>query len=593
MKRYHVFSSLIGISLIMFLNAGCSAPAVLPTAAQASSTPAATPMQQPSPSVTPQVEVATATPKQAPPEHRIAIRQVDGVGEFYDRQTGEKFIPRGNNYVQVTAQQDYSGNTYYNNSTFNTNLYSPQGVEAALSAMQAEGYNVVRVFIQGNCKDFCVGDPIQGLRAEYIANLVDFLVKAKSHGLYVIFTGDPGGPASPYYIHQLDTTWSTDFGGTNKIFLTGGGFLVSREYWGDLIEALLSQNAPMDAILAYELTNELFYEANATPLSFTSGSYKTFNGKTYDMSSAEERQRMMDENLLLWIDQVRSVILERDPTALVTTGFFVPQAPTPTRVGDSRLIETYPVIWESSLDFIDLHPYPGFDLNLAQYAENFGMLGMEAKPIIMGEFGAVRSSYSTVDVAARAMQDWQVESCQYGFDGWLLWTYDMPDQVFYNGVSGSGQIDQVLAPVNRPDPCQPGKFDFFEYDLALGAHTEASRSLPNQLPSGAVDGNANQWWGAGAFAPQWIMIDLGSPQTIASIRLTIAQSPAGETVHQVWVGASIDDLYLLHTFDGTTIDGQVLEYKPESPLEDVRFVRVNTRQSPSWVGWKEIEVLAP
>jgi hypothetical protein len=360
-----------------------------------------------------------------------------------------------------------------------------------------------------------------------------------------------------------------------------------------LIEALQSQNAPMDAILAYELTNELFYEANAAPLSFTSGTYKTFNGKTYDMSSPEERQQMMDENLLLWLDGARGAILERDPTALVTTGFFVPQGPTPTRLGDPRLIETRPVIWESSLDFIDLHPYPGFDLDLAQYADNFGMLGMEAKPIIMGEFGAVRSSYSSVDIAAGAMQDWQMESCQYGFDGWLLWTYDMPDQVFYNGVAGSGQINQVLAPVNRPDPCQAGDFDFFENNLALGAHAEASRALPDQPPSGAVDGNASQWWGAGAFAPQWILIDLGSPQTIASIRLTVTQSPAGETLHQVWVGAIIDELYLLHTFEGMTTDGQVLEYKPESPVESVRFVRVNTRQSPSWVGWKEIEVLAP
>ncbi len=31
---------------------------------------------------------------------------------------------------------------------------------------------------------------------------------------------------------------------------------------------------------------------------------------------------------------------------------------------------------------------------------------------------------------------------------------------------------------------------------------------------------------------------------------------------------------------------------PESPTENVRYIRVNTRQSPSWVGWQEIEVLA-
>jgi hypothetical protein len=31
---------------------------------------------------------------------------------------------------------------------------------------------------------------------------------------------------------------------------------------------------------------------------------------------------------------------------------------------------------------------------------------------------------------------------------------------------------------------------------------------------------------------------------------------------------------------------------PESPIENVRYIRVNTRQSPSWVGWQEIEVLS-
>lgn len=122
---------------------------------------------------------------------------------------------------------------------------------------------------------------------------------------------------------------------------------------------------------------------------------------------------------------------------------------------------------------------------------------------------------------------------------------------------------------------------------------QASRSLPDQPPSGAVDGTAGFRWGAGDFAPQWILIDLGTPQTIGTIRLVITQSPAGDTLHQLWVGASIDELYLLHTFEGHTTDGQVLELKTESPIEGVRYLRVNTRQSPSWVGWKEIEVLAP
>jgi len=597
MERKKFTQLMVVLTVLLSFLAGCGAPAATSTI---SFIPTIAPPTIAPPTVT-QAATATATalpapsvtPTSTPPEHRIAIRTVNGIGEFYDRLSGEKFIPRGNNYIRLAPQQGFSGETFFYHSTFNTNLYDPVQVEEALSQMQEQGYNVVRVFMQGSCKDYCLGDPAGGSLEGYISNVADFLRKAKSHGIYVILTID-AEPGTSYYFKLLDSTWSEDFGGTNKNILTGGGILVGKEFWQDLIEELLSQNAPLDAIFAYELRNELFFENNATPLSYTSGTFKTVNGKTYDMASTEDRQSMMDENLLYWIDQIRNAILERDPTALVTVGFFVPQGPNPTRIGDIRLIETRPVIWDSSLDFIDLHPYPGFGFSLSQYVDNFGTAGMEAKPIIIGEFGAARTSYPSEAMTARALHDWQVESCQYGFDGWLLWTWDTGEQLdFYNGLTGIGQIDQVLAPSNRPDPCRAGIFDFFEYNLALGMPAEASRSLPNQPPSGAVDGTTSLWWGAGDFAPQWIMIDLGTPQAIGTIRLVITQSPAGDTIHQVWVGSSIDELYLFHTFEGYTVDGQVLEFKPESPAENIRYIRVNTRQSPSWVGWQEIELLAP
>ena len=48
----------------------------------------------------------------------------------------------------------------------------------------------------------------------------------------------------------------------------------------------------------------------------------------------------------------------------------------------------------------------------------------------------------------------QIESCRYGFDGWLLWTWDTEDTLgFWNALSQGSEIEKVLAPVNRPDPC--------------------------------------------------------------------------------------------------------------------------------------------
>ncbi|MCZ7665735.1 MAG: hypothetical protein M5U34_00135 [Chloroflexi bacterium] len=47
---------------------------------------------------------STATPSipPTPPVHRLAIHQIgESPAEFFDRQTGEPFIPRGVNYVYV------------------------------------------------------------------------------------------------------------------------------------------------------------------------------------------------------------------------------------------------------------------------------------------------------------------------------------------------------------------------------------------------------------------------------------------------------------------------------------------------------------
>ena len=414
------------------------------------------------------------------------------MAEFYDRLSGQTFIPRGNNYIRLAYQDAPSGERILFHSTFNVGSYDPARAEQALQRMHADGYNIVRVFLNGCCFANALGDPAGGLSAEYIANLTDFLKIAKANGIYILL--EPGDlPATGGYIELLDSTWSGDFAGGSASYLRTGGLRANIQHWRDLIGELVRQGAPLDAIFAYELRNEVFFESNFPPFSLTSGVVQTANGATYDMASEEDKQRMMDEGLVYWIDTLTTAIIKIDPTALVTVGFFWPQRPHPARMGDPRRIETRPAIWESSAHFIDLHPYPGWELTLPQYVDNFGMAGMEEKPIVMGEFGAARSAYATEAGAARALHDWQVDSCDYGFDGWLLWTYDTEEQTdFYNGLTGEGLIDTVLMPANRPDPCQAGTFDFFEYNLALDKPAQASRSVPDQPPSGAVDGNTSR-----------------------------------------------------------------------------------------------------
>jgi hypothetical protein len=246
----------------------------------------------------------------------------------------------------------------------------------------------------------------------------------------------------------------TLFNDINLHFLTEGGREGNSLFFNDLVQGLTALGARLNAILAYELRNELYFNSDQPPLSLTSGTVTTANGETYDMSDPASKQLMMDENLTWWTDRMRETILELDPSALVTVGFFWPQQPNPTRIGDPRVIQPYPAMANSTADFVDLHTYPGLELTMPQYVENFAMNGHLEKPVMMGEFGAFEFVYPDTDTSAQALKSWQVESCSYGFKGWLLWTWDSDEQPeLWNGLSATGQINEALAPVGRPDPC--------------------------------------------------------------------------------------------------------------------------------------------
>jgi hypothetical protein len=52
-------------------------------------------------------------------------------------------------------------------------------------------------------------------------------------------------------------------------------------------------------------------------------------------------------------------------------------------------------------------------------------------------------------------------------------------------------------------------------------------------------------------------------------------------------------MQLVKEFSGHEYDFDVLNFVPTTPLKNIRFVRIDTTESPSWVTWREIEVLAP
>lgn len=128
-------------------------------------------------------------------------------------------------------------------------------------------------------------------------------------------------------------------------------------------------------------------------------------------------------------------------------------------------------------------------------------------------------------------------------------------------------------------------------NLALGKSVQVSSFTGDLVGSLAVDGDLGTLWNSGGGPIQWIEIDLGAGYNILEIRLSISQYPEGKTVHRL-LGAGADRQYFtLTTFDGTTFDGDTLSFVPAQPLVNIQFIKVETSTSPSWVAWREIEVI--
>ena len=138
---------------------------------------------------------------------------------------------------------------------------------------------------------------------------------------------------------------------------------------------------------------------------------------------------------------------------------------------------------------------------------------------------------------------------------------------------------------------QCGPLDQAVENVAFGKPATSSEYAPDHPAHDAVDGDFFSYWGA-FFPPEWFEVDLLAPYPLNKVRLSIAQSPDGFTVHRVLVkGPQPDDSYReLVGFSGATVDQQVLEWSVAgSWVEGVQFVRVETSTSPSWVAWREVE----
>ncbi len=117
----------------------------------------------------------------------------------------------------------------------------------------------------------------------------------------------------------------------------------------------------------------------------------------------------------------------------------------------------------------------------------------------------------------------------------------------------------------------------------------ASNTVSGSSAANLIDGNTATAWVSGGFAVQWVQVDLGQKRPLCSLRLTVAQSPAGAVRHTVLIGDTAETLTELSVVERTATDGDTIDVPV---MANTRYVRIRTDSSPSWIAWRELKAFS-
>ena len=374
---------------------------------------------------------------------QLAVEARPGGGRLVAGADGTPYSLRGFDYQPLESVK-VDGKTHYLNDLFSASHYRSAETARTLEEMASLGYDAVRVFVNVNE----IGDPsAPGLDPAYVANLADLVATAQRDGIRVLLvTGQL--PASGGYLPKNDPR----FGTWNRYFLDPADLRAMQRYLSDLVTDLRSSGAPLSDVL-FELVGEQDWKNGAAPLSWRSGRVRTADGRTYDMASATSRAAMENGNLLHWTNTLSAELHRLVPGSLVGLGFYAPS------INEKRHTWTVRpgVVFGRAArnDFVDVHAYSNLG-SLEQQIDSFGAASTE-KVVVLGEFGAARSSYPTPLAAARGVIRWERLSCRLSapaVSGWLEWTWNSGAQrEYWTALDGGGKIEHALSPRARPDPC--------------------------------------------------------------------------------------------------------------------------------------------
>ncbi len=364
----------------------------------------------------------------------IGIRKNEvGYAEFYNRDSGARFVPKGFNHTVL------SNTSTGWHATFNIGIYKPDKMETLLTEMAAVGANTIRVWIWGvqDKTGFTAAPESCGLNAAYMKNVVDFLQRCTRHGIYVIPILDEI-PHNAYYDNiaaQADIVSPTpQVTGYNRNYFSAGKLAAKAQAVKEFVQYIKDADAGLlNAILGWAFSNEAFVNHSEGPFNQDSGEVFVASGKQYDMGDKKQRQACYDESILYWCNTLVDAVKSVTPDALTTLGMWTSdahgRAPVNYLLPDDRDPRRPPrpsvlASKESKLDFLDIHIYPWDGTSKVRpEAHEWDVVKNSGRPAIVGEYGVFKRN--TIEEAQVMMREMLEQAYEMGYQGSLHWVWDL------------------------------------------------------------------------------------------------------------------------------------------------------------------------
>jgi len=394
------------------------------------------------------------------PLPRVGVRKQLDHYEFYEKDSGNRFVPQGINWVRLAKSED----KWPANISFSEDFYPAhsQEISSALQKMGKLGYNIVRVRI--DAKGITGPQERVELNAKYINNLIDFIRVANQQGLYVLLTGQ-WMPDNYYQVANIGPASKANdqATGINQLLLSKSLIHAFAQYESDLVR-MIKANTPelVSGIFAFDLWNEQSFSAKDLPFSKVNGTFISDDGKKYDLSQPDSRQQLADDATIEWVNSVTSAIKDVEPEMLVTSSVFTPLEVkrkgydgvyvSGSAWGDWRQPFRLKTLENTKLDYLQIHPYPhASDYQIGPDLESLEFATLrKAKPVIIGEFGAHKKDFPDIATASSTMKSFLLQACSRGMAGWLFWSWDTYQQNrkndLWNMTDSNSAIAETLSP---------------------------------------------------------------------------------------------------------------------------------------------------